>query len=170
MDRLPLYFSGAVVLSAVLGAVAIWAPRKVWIKLTSLFVIAGFAPLAYGGLAELLSRPKPVSLEWAKGAVKEAVVLGSLTKEGEAIYLLLALPELDEPRFYALPWQRSAAEQLQQERRQAERQGGQVMMLLPFEASVDTETPKFYPRPQEALPPKPAPAQPLQFQHPNRAS
>jgi hypothetical protein len=59
-----------------------------------------------------------------------------------------------EPRAYVLPWNRDTAERLQQAQREAQQQGGDVRMRLPFEPSLDDREPQFYAPPQPALPPK----------------
>jgi hypothetical protein len=111
--------------------------------------------------------PKPVSMEWARANTQEANVLGSAIREGEAIYIWLQMPGVDEPRAYTLPWNRSVANQLQEARRKAEEQGTGLGMKLPFEHSWDKQDPKFYPLPQPAMPPKDMPAAPMQLEHPS---
>ena len=105
-------------------------------------------------LASLLSKPKPVDLEWWMGEAEEATVLSSSIQEGEGIFLWLQLAEAVEPRAYVLPWNRNLAEQLQEATEEAERQEGRLRMRLPFEESLDDLDPKFYAMPQPAPPPK----------------
>jgi hypothetical protein len=59
-----------------------------------------------------------------------------------------------EPRSYELPWDQHTAENLQQAQEEAG-EGGTVRMR--FERSYDPGEKLFYPAPQEAMPPKPAP-------------
>jgi hypothetical protein len=119
-------------------------------------------------MVDLLSRPKPVDLEWWLHA-EEATVLGSQIQENQGIHLWLQLPDVAEPRAYVLPWNRDTAERLQQARRAAEQQGGDVRMRLPFEASQDDREPQFYAAPQPALPPKDyAEPEPEFYQPPGR--
>ncbi len=169
MDDLLYLFGAAVVLAAVLANVGIRAPRRVWVRLGALLVAALFIPVAYASAAALLSRPKPVSLEWVRAATEEAAVLGSSIHEGQAIYVWLQIRELTEPRAYTLPWSRDLAQQLEEARREAERQGTGMAMRLPFEESWDSREPKFYALPQPQLPPKEEPTSPPQHvQHPSR--
>jgi hypothetical protein len=115
---------------------------------------AVFLATIYAAYAQLLSRPKPVSLEWWLAKAADAGVLGSSIREDEGIYLWLQLEGAAEPRAYILPWSRDLAEQLQASLREAEQRQGGVRMRLPFEPSLDDRKPKFYAMPQPALPPK----------------
>ena len=155
-------------LVGVLSLISIWAPRRLPIKGTALATSVLFLPLGYAGLVDLLSKPKPVDLEWWLSDAAEAEVLASRLVEDEGIYVWLQLPGVAEPRAYVLPWDRASAEQLEQAGRAAERQGGEVQMRLPFEPSLDPDEPKFYARPQPAPPPKDLvePPPPQQFHRP----
>ena len=170
MDDFVYHFAAAAALAAVLANIGIWAPRRLWVRLGALVVAALFIPVAYASTAALLSRPKPVSLEWARGNTEEAAVLGSSINEGQAIYVWLQMPWSVEPRAYRLPWNRDVAQQLEQARREADRQGTGMVMRLPFEQSFDTQEPKFYALPQPQLPPKDAPDSPppQHVPHPSR--
>jgi hypothetical protein len=148
-----LFIAGAA-LAALLSLISIWAPRRLAIKSAALTTAVLFLPVSYAALVDLLSKPKPVDLEWMQSDAAEAEVLASRLVEDEAIYLWLQLPEVAEPRAYVLPWDRASAEQLQQAMREAEQQGNGVQMRLPFEPSLEDREPKFYAAPQPALPPK----------------
>jgi len=154
MTAVTQIFVAAAVLVATLSLISIWAPRRLAIKAAALVTAALFLPLAYASLVELLSKPKPVDLEWWLVDAAEAEVLASRLVEDEGIYLWLQLPEVSEPRAYVLPWDRATAEQLQEALREAERQGNGVQMRLPFEPSLDDLESKFHAQPQPALPPK----------------
>jgi hypothetical protein len=168
MTELTYLFAALAVLAGLLTSIAIWAPRRLLIKGTALATTTLLLPLAYTSMVDLLSRPKPVDLEWWQNA-EEATVLGSQIQEDEAIHLWLQLPDLAEPRAYVLPWNRDAAERLQEALRAAEQQGGDVRMRLPFEPSLDDHAPQFYALPQPALPPKDyAEPEPEFYQPPGR--
>ena len=154
MSNLPHLFALAVVLAAMQTSVAIWAPRGLAVKLAALACAAAFMPVAYAGYSDLLSRPKPVSLEWWQGQAKEATVLGSQMREGQSLYVWLQLPGTAEPRAYELPWNQQMAQQLQEALEQAARNGTEARMRLPFEPTLDAREPRFYAMPQPALPPK----------------
>jgi hypothetical protein len=168
MSDILYLFGAALIVAFVLASIGIWAPRRVIVRATAFGLAVLFVPISYASFAALLSKPKPVSLEWIRASTKEALVLGSSIHEGSAIYVWLQMPDLDEPRAYVLPWSREVAQQLQEARRKAEEQGTGLAMRLPFEHSWDKQQPKFYPLPQPAMPPKDAPDEaPQQLQHPS---
>ena len=166
MTGIPQLFALTVMLAATLGLISIWAPRRLAIKGAALATAVLFLPLAYASLVELLSKPKPVDLEWVLSDTTEAEVVASRLVEDRGIYLWLQLPDVFEPRAYVLPWDRASAEQLQQAMRQAEQQGSAVQMRLPFEPSLEDRAPKFYALPQPALPPKDLIQPPPEFYQP----
>jgi hypothetical protein len=169
MNDLFYLFAAAVILATLLANIGIWAPRRLWVRLGALLTAALFIPLAYASAASLLSRPKPTSLEWMRAAAEEATVLGSSIREGVAIYVWLQMRDSAEPRAYTIPWNQDLAQQLQEARGEAERQGTGLQMRLPFEKSWDTREPKFYALPQPQLPPKDRVAPPTQrLQHPSQ--
>lgn len=154
MTNLPFLFALAVILATLLASFAIWAPRRLPVRLGALACAALFMPVAYAGLADLLSRPKPVALEWWRGQADEATVLGAKLHEPDSMYLWLQLASDPEPRAYRIPWSRDMAEQLQQALEQAEKQGTQARMRMPFEPTLDQRERKFYAPPQPAMPSK----------------
>jgi len=165
MNELLMLFGVLSSLAVTLATVALWAPRRVWVKLGALGVTLVFLPAGYFGLSEMLSRPKPVDLELARKDLKEATVLGSLMLEDEAIYLWLGMPGVEEPRAYALPWDKQLARQLQGAKREAEDTGAPVKMRKPFENSLDQLERVFYTAPPPPPPEKERPAEnPLNFQ------
>ena len=166
MIGIPQLFALTVALAAILGLISVWAPRRLAIKGAALTTAVLFLPLAYASLVELLSKPKPVDLEWVLSDTTEAEVVASRLVEDRGIYLWLLLPDVFEPRAYVLPWDRTSAEQLQQALRQAEQQGSAVQMRLPFEPSLEDREPKFYALPQPALPPKDLVQPPPEFYQP----
>ncbi len=158
MNELIVLFGVLGGLAAVLASVALWAPRRLWVKLGALTVTAVFLPAGYLGLSEMLSRPKPVALEFAHQELAEATVLGARMEENKAIYLWLGIPGVTEPRAYALPWDQQLARQLQGAERDSQDTGAPVRMRKPFERSLDDREKRFYaapppPPPQKAQPP-----------------
>jgi hypothetical protein len=154
MTDLTYCFAAVAVLAGLITSVSVWSPRRLVIKLMALSATAVFLCTIYAAYAQLLSRPKPVSLEWWLAKAEDASVLGTSIRENEGIYLWLQVAGVAEPRAYMLPWDRDLAEQLQTTMREAERLQGDVRMRLPFERSLDDREPKFYAMPQPALPPK----------------
>jgi len=146
-------------LATALATIAIWSPRAVWIKVGALAIAALFLPATYVSVVDLLSRPKPIALEWQRAGLTEAKVIGADLREGEAIYVWLRTPGAAEPRAYVLPWDRKLAEQLHGAQREARARGTAVHARNLFEGDQDRRQPMFYALPQSALPPKEVPAQ-----------
>jgi hypothetical protein len=167
MSNLPFLFALAAVLGGTLASIAVWAPRALAAKAGALCCAAMFMPLSYAGFSDLMSRPKPVEMEWWLSHADEATVLGSQMNEGSSLYVWLQVSGEAEPRAYRLPWNQRMAEELQKALEEAERNGSMVKMRLPFESSLDRREPKFYALPQPALPPKDLTQPPAQvYQHP----
>ncbi len=167
MSEILHLFAASLGLAAALAAIAIWSPRALWVKVSALAITTLFVPLTYVSVIDLLSRPKPIALEWSHADLAEAKVLGADLREGESIYLWLRVPEADEPRSYVLPWDQKLAEQLHKAQREANEKGTSLRAKNLFRAGPQsTEKPVFYAEPQKARPPKnPAAAdQPLFFE------
>ena len=154
MTELFHLFAVSAALAAVLAAISIWSHRKLWAKISAVLATALFIPTIYLSYADLLSRPKPASLEWWHRSATEATVVGSRLREGEAIYVWIEMADTDEPRAYKLPWQQDMAKQLYGAQREAEANGTKVQMRLPFANQVESHEPLFYALPQPPLPPK----------------
>ncbi len=163
-DLIP-FFAALGLLAAVLAHIAIWSPRNLWVKVGALATTVAFLPVAYVSLSTMLSRPKPIELEWSRAPLAEAAVLGSRLEEGKAIYVWLGMEGVDEPRAYVLPWSKELAKQLYSAQRTAEQTGTKVLMRKPFENSLDEAEQQFYAAP---VPPPPEkeerPQNALQFE------
>lgn len=154
MTEFFLLFVASISLAAVLAAISIWSHRRLLAKVAALLATALFIPTVYLSYGDLLSRPKPASLEWWHRGAAEATVVGSKLREDEAIYLWIELPDNDEPRAYRLPWVEELAKQLHGAQREAEAKGTKVKMRLPFKERTDDQDLLFYAQPQPPLPPK----------------
>ncbi|MGI9524992.1 MAG: hypothetical protein ACR2PG_25470 [Hyphomicrobiaceae bacterium] len=132
MDPMIFLFAAAIGIVFLLANIAIWSPRQYWIRCLALSLAMLTIPLCYLAFAGLLSKPKPQRLAWFERSVGSAQLLGASFSEGKAIYLWLRLSGMSEPRYYALPWNRKAAETLQDEIEEAARQNGQLMVVKPF--------------------------------------
>jgi len=152
-----MYLYGLLVLVATgLAAVAIWAPRSPAPKFAALVLTALLMAGGYGGLMEVLGRPKPMKVAWTAEKAEETTVLAARFIEGEAIYLWLESGEAPIPRAYVLPWSMENAKQLNEATRQAESEGTVVQMRKQSSAETETNEPIFYARPQAPLPDKTA--------------
>lgn len=156
MNNVLYLFVASAGLAGILGAISIWSPCRLWVKAGAVGVVALYLPVAYAGLADLLSRPKPVNLEWSHRHLTEATVLGSQLQEDRGIYLWLQVDGAREPRAYVLPWSQKLAEQLHGMQREARARGTELRVRQPFSTGEDEEDPIFYASPPPALPPKQA--------------
>lgn len=154
MDQLFTLFAIVVVLSAALSAIAIHAPLHVVTRSGAVALAVGLMGAGYVAMADLLSRPKPVSVEWAKAGVAEAEVVAARMREGEAIFLWLEFAGEPEPRAYMMPWDQKTARQLHQAMREAEQNGTGTRMTRPFDPDPRRADRQFYAPPQPELPPK----------------
>jgi len=154
MSILTMLFALATVIATGLALLAVRAAAPVPQKVGALVLAAALLPLGYLAMAELLSRSKPVALEWWRAEAEEATVVASHLRPEEGIHLWLLLEGAEEPRAFVLPWDRELAEALHEAEKQARENGTGVRMRLPFEPSLDDREPKFYALPQPALPPK----------------
>ncbi|MFQ5958697.1 MAG: hypothetical protein ACE5LF_04940 [Alphaproteobacteria bacterium] len=152
MQELAHLFVLAVFIAAVLTTITIWSPRRVWVKSIAIVTASLFLPLAYAAFADLLSKPKPVDLEWAHRNVTEATVLAASMREDDGIFLWLQIDGVAEPRSYVLPWNRELAEELQDAQREAEANRNGLRIKLPFESTRDDRDHKFYAPPQPIPP------------------
>ena len=132
MKDLFLVFVALLSVTALLATIAIWSHRRVSIRTTAVVLTALFVPIAYLGILELLSQPKPMHHEWFKRHVDEATLLGVSVREDEAIYLWLRLDDSLEPRYYVIPWQQQLAEKLQNIVDEAINDGATVVISDPF--------------------------------------
>ena len=132
MNALLYLFVVTVSLAAAIASIAIWAPRAPKVRIGALLATILFIPLGYMQLVQLLSKPKPLELEWFKRDVRLAHILGASMDEGKAIYLWLRLENEIEPRYYVLPWRQEAAEKLEDVIDNALRQNSTVVIEDPF--------------------------------------
>lgn len=154
---------GFIGFAALLGGFVYLAVPRGRHKAVGLAAYALLLAAIYAGGSELLARPKPVSLEFARMETEAAHVLSARMIEGKAIYLWLLIPGNPEPRAYSIAWDKEVAKSLQKALRESKRG---VMMALPFRKSWDTREPKFYPTPQPALPDKGGQQAPETYRHP----
>lgn len=168
MDNNLIYLFGlGVLFAAGLAAISIWSPRRLPLKLAAMAMTGLLSATAYASYADLLSKPKPVNLEWAQRHTTDATVLAATYEENKAIFVWLALEGVEGPRSYVLPWSQEAAEQLQKAMREAEANGTGVQMQAPFETDRQDTGQFFYAAPQPARPEKTADAPgPLVYNQP----
>ncbi len=154
MSNILYPFAAAALMVAALAAISIWSNHRLLLKSTAVLIVALILPAAYITILDLLSRPKPVSLEWSSRDLSEATVISAHLKEGDRIFLWLQVEGVDEPRYYVLPWDEQVAKQLYGAQQEAKAKGTEVRMNRPFaQKNLDTDM-MFYALPQRAAPPK----------------
>lgn len=157
MSHILYPFAVAALMVAALAAISIWSNHRLLLKSCAVLIVAMILPTAYMTILDLLSRPKPVSLEWASRDMSEATVIGAHLKEDDRIFLWLRVEGLDEPRYYVLPWDEQLAKQLHGARQEAEAKGTEVRVNRPFARRRLESEMMFYAAPQPAAPPKQGP-------------
>lgn len=154
MSHILYPFAIAALMVAALATISIWSNHRLLLKSGAILIVALTLPAAYLTILDLLSRPKPVSLEWGARDLSEATVIGAHLKEGDRIFLWLHVEGLDEPRYYVLPWDEQLAKQLYGAQQEAEAEGTEVRMNRPFAHKNMESEMMFYALPQPAPPPK----------------
>lgn len=153
----PLTWTFVVVVAAATGLalLAVRGTLSLGLRCGAVGLSAVVMAAGYAGLSELMSRPKPVNLEWARASAETAKVAASHLSENEAIYLWLVLDGETEPRAYRLPWDLNMAKQLREAQRQAKSRQSEVRMKLPFKKRPTDESENvFHAPPRPAPPPK----------------
>ena len=111
-------------------------------------------------MLEILSRPKPKNLELLNKYANELTLLHVNWVEGEAIYLLVQLDDLIEPRLYKFPWNASQAQEYDEMLEKGRESGEEVKITNPFYPTNSEEKKTLiYSSPAKPLPEKEA-AQP----------
>ena len=111
-------------------------------------------------MLEILSRPKPKNLELLNKYANELTLLHVNCIEGEAIYLLVQLDDLREPRLYKFPWNASQAQEYDEMLEKGRESGEEVKITNPFYPTNSEEKKTLiYSSPAKPLPEKEA-AQP----------
>lgn len=163
MDIIYYLFAAMILTAAVLGALAVWAPRRTWVRFTAVGVVALFVPLAYVQLIELLSKPKPMELAWYERTREKAIVLGIDFDEGNAIYLWLRLKGDTAPRYYQIPWHPQLAQKLQDGLEDAVRRNSVMVITNPFikpaneewgDLNIEIKPPPMPPMKAPRIPPR----------------
>lgn len=107
----------------------------------------------------LLSHPKNLADEVRND--KEVVVVAFFPDPGRALYLLLQLPGINQPRYYVMDWNEQT-ERMVQRLLDGRGKGEEMRMTNPFDSSIETER-SVAPAPPEKLPEKIPPPLPEEF-------
>lgn len=163
MDSIPYLYVGLALAVGGLALITVWSRRAALWKTVSVCLVVAVLALGYVTYVELLSKPKPLRLEFADLA--DAEVISAMLAEDEAIYLWLRVD--GAPRFYEMPWDKKTALELQTVMREARRAGASVAMRGPTEAEEsgpsvgsrddDAQVDTFYAVPPPIVPPEKQP-------------
>ena len=168
MDLLNWFFTLLTILISCIIALSIWSRKKVKYKVLSIMigVIAYF--ISYATLLEILSRPKPKNLELLNKYANELTLLHVNWVEGEAIYLLVQLDDIIEPRLYKFPWNASQAQEYDEMLEKGRENGEEVKIANPFyPTNAEERKTLIYTAPAKPLPPKEAPETGITSYDPN---
>ena len=132
MDILNTFYIIITALAVTLISITIWARRPFRWRLTGFFIGAILISILFASILELLSRPKPAHLELFHKDVPEVVLLHASWEEDVALYILVEIPGVEEPRLYTLPWSREEAEKFEQAMEEGEEKNEEVRIGNPF--------------------------------------
>ena len=128
MSDIPHLFAVALAIVGLLASLCIWSRRRLAFRIGALVVTALYLPFAYASLVDLLSRPKPLALEWSSAKMADV-----------------------------LPWDEARARELHEAKRKAEASNAQVKLRDRSGEPLDEREGLFYAEPQPAPPPKETP-------------
>ena len=168
MDLLNWFFTLLTILISFIIAISIWSRKKVKYKVLSILLGVFTYLLSYGSLLEILSRPKPKNLELLNKYANELTLLHVNWVEGEAIYLLVQLDDIVEPRLYKFPWNASQAQEYDEMLEKGRENGEEVKIANPFfPTNAEERKTIIYTAPAKPLPPKEAPETGITSYDPN---
>ena len=168
MDILNWFFALLTILISFIIALSIWSRKKVKYKVLSIIIGVFAYFISYATLLEILSRPKPKNLELLNKYANELTLLHVNWVEGEAIYLLVQLDNLIEPRLYEFPWNAAQAQEYDEMLEKGRENGEEVKIANPFfPTNAEERKTIIYTAPAKPLPPKEAPETGITSYDPN---
>ena len=168
MDILNWFFALLTILISFIIALSIWSRKKVKYKILSITIGVFAYLISYATLLEILSRPKPKNLELLNKYANELTLLHVNWVEGEAIYLLVQLDNLIEPRLYEFPWNAAQAQEYDEMLEKGRENGEEVKIANPFfPTNAEERKTIIYTAPAKPLPPKEAPETGITSYDPN---
>ena len=168
MEFLNWLYAILTLLIALIVALTFWSRKKTQYKILAIIIGLFCFAISYGSMLEILSRPKPKNLEVLNKYTNELTLLHVNWVEGEAIYLLVQLEGLAEPRLYKFPWNAAQAQEYDEMLEKGRENGEEVKIANPF-YPTNTEERKtlVYTTPAKPLPPKEAPEPGITSYDPN---
>ena len=168
MDLLNWFFALLTILISFIIALSIWSRKKVKYKILSIILGVFAYFISYATLLEILSRPKPKNLELLNKYANELTLLHVNWVEGEAIYLLVQLDDIIEPRLYEFPWNAAQAQEYDEMLEKGRENGEEVKIANPFfPTNAEERKTIIYTAPAKPLPPKEAPETGITSYDPN---
>ena len=168
MDLLNWFFALLTILISFIIALSIWSRKKVKYKVLSIILGIFAYFISYATLLEILSRPKPKNLELLNKYANELTLLHVNWVEGEAIYLLVQLDDIIEPRLYKFPWNAAQAQEYDEMLEKGRENGEEVKIANPFfPTNAEERKTIIYTSPAKPLPPKEAPETGITSYDPN---
>ncbi len=168
MDILNWLYALLTVIISFIIAITIWSRKNVKYKIFSIILGTFSFLISYGTMLEILSRPKPKNLELLNKYANELTLLHVNWVEGEAIYLLVQLDNLKEPRLYEFPWNASQAQEYDEMLEKGRENGEEVKIANPFyPTNAEERKTLVYTSPAKPLPPKEAPKTGITSYDPN---
>ena len=168
MDLLNWFFALLTILITFIIAISIWSRKKVKYKILSILIGVFAYFISYATLLEILSRPKPKNLELLNKYANELTLLHVNWVEGEAIYLLVQLDDIIEPRLYEFPWNAAQAQEYDEMLEKGRENGEEVKIANPFfPTNAEERKTIIYTAPAKPLPPKEAPETGITSYDPN---
>ena len=168
MDLLNWFFTLLTILISFIIALSIWSRKKVKYKVLSITIGVFAYLISYATLLEILSRPKPKNLELLNKYANELTLLHVNWVEGEAIYLLVQLDDIIEPRLYEFPWNAAQAQEYDEMLEKGRENGEEVKIANPFfPTNAEERKTIIYTAPAKPLPPKEAPETGITSYDPN---
>ena len=168
MDLLNWFFAVLTILISFIIAISIWSRKKVKYKILSILLGIFAYFISYATLIEILSRPKPKNLELLNKYANELTLLHVNWVEGEAIYLLVQLDDIIEPRLYEFPWNAAQAQEYDEMLEKGRENGEEVKIANPFfPTNAEERKTIIYTAPAKPLPPKEAPETGITSYDPN---
>ena len=152
-----LYAILTLLISSVIS-LTFWSRKKTHYKVLSIIIGLFCFLISYGTMLEVLSRPKPKNLELLNKYTEELTLLHVNWLEGEAIYLLVQLEGLNEPRLYKFPWNAAQAQEYDEMLEKGRENGEEVKIVNPFyPTNAEERETLVYTSPAKPLPPKEPP-------------
>ena len=168
MDLLNWFFALLTILISFIIAISIWSRKKIKYKILSILLGIFAYFISYATLIEILSRPKPKNLELLNKYANELTLLHVNWVEGEAIYLLVQLDDIIEPRLYEFPWNAAQAQEYDEMLEKGRENGEEVKIANPFfPTNAEERKTIIYTAPAKPLPPKEAPETGITSYDPN---